>query len=133
MPKYAIYSCEGFSREILPSLKKQVMSADDGDDKIIFVDDDPVKIGSVVRGCKVMSFDELQNEEHRNRSVCVGIADPWARKKVVDKCADKGLGFFSIKDETHVRFGNVDVGEGGIFCAFTMATGDAHIGKHFTT
>jgi len=131
MAKFAIYSCEGFSREILPSLTRQATATDDSDNKIVFVDDDPTKIGTIIRGLSVISFDELQSKEHRNRLVCVGIADPWVRKKVVDKCVVAGFSFFSINDETHVRFGNVDVGEGSIFCSFTMATGDACIGKHF--
>jgi len=35
MVTYAIYSCEGFSREILPSLKNQAMIAADSDDQIV--------------------------------------------------------------------------------------------------
>jgi len=131
MATYAIYSCEGFSREILPSLLKQVMIEDNSGAHIVFVDDNPEKIGTVVRGCDVISFEDLQSDEHRQRLVCVGIADPRVRNKVVDKCMDHGFDFFSINDETHIRFGNVDVGEGGIFCGFTMVTGDSHIGKHF--
>ena len=130
MAKYAIYSCEGFSREILPSARKQVSVTND-DDKIVFVDDDPKKIGTVVHGCRVISFDELQSDQNRERLISVGVADPWIRKKIVDRCIDAGLFFFSISDNTHIRFDNVDVDEGAIFCAFTIATGDARIGKHF--
>jgi len=131
MNKYAIYSCEGFSREILPSARKQAQSTDDGDDQIVFVDDDPKKAGTIVHGCKVISFAELQSDQHCDRLTSVGIADPWVRKKIVDRCSGAGIGFFSIIDNTHVRFDNVEVDEGAIFCAFTTATGDAKIGKHF--
>ena len=131
MAKYAIYSCEGFSREILPAARKQALTISDAEDQIVFVDDDPKKVGSVVHGCSVISFDDLQGDQHRDRLVSVGIADPWVRKKIVDRVQDAGIGFFSIVDQTHIRLDNISVGDGSIFCAYTMATGDAHIGRHF--
>jgi sugar O-acyltransferase (sialic acid O-acetyltransferase NeuD family) len=128
--KYAIYSCDSFSREILPSLRNDI-SSETEENGIVFVDDDPIKIGNVVHGCPVVSFDELQSEEHRDRLVSVGVADPWVRRKIVDRCNGAGFKFFSITDASHIRHDNVDIGEGSVFCALTMATGDARIGKHF--
>lgn len=131
MAKYAIYSCEGFSREILPSARNQMSNIDDGNDQFVFVDDDPEKVGSIVNGCDVISFDMLRSDRHRDRLVSVGIADPWIRKKVVDKLQNAGFEFFPISDESHIRFDNVVVDDGSIFCANTMLTGDTRIGSHF--
>ena len=129
MSGYAIYSCEGFSREILPSLRQQVPKG--GVNSIVFVEDDPAKCGKSVHGCRVISFETLQTEAHRNRLVNVGIADPWLRRRVVNKCDRAGFAFTAIEDSTHVRFENVEIGEGAVFCAFTMTTGDLKIGAHF--
>jgi len=131
MPKYAIYSCEAFAREILPSARKQVSGDGRVDGQIVFVDDDPNKIGTVVHECSVISFQDLKSDEHKGRLVNVAVADPWIRKDVVERCQIAGFDFFSVVDDTSVRFDNVNIGKGAIFCAFTMTTGDAYIGSHF--
>lgn len=131
MSRYAIYSCEGFTREVLPSLRWQILATNDNlsEDTIVCVDDNPARIGDIVRGCRVISFEDLKSEPDRKINVC--IADPRIRQKVTRKCADAGFGFFSIEDETHLRFDNSTVGEGAVFCANTMLTGDLTIGSHF--
>ena len=125
--KYAIYSCEGFAREILPSLRKQVGEGAD----IVFVDDDPGKAGTVVHGCEVITFEQLCEATNRDRHVSIAVADTQVRRKLADRCQEENLNFMSIVDTTHIRFDNVSVGEGAIFCANTMVTGDADIGRHF--
>ena len=117
MTRYAIFSCEGFSREILPSVRKQISNADGGDSQIVFVEDDPEKVGTDVHGCTVISFEELQSDQHSDRLISVGVADPWVRKQIVDKCESAGFDFFSISDESHVRFDNIVV----VFCTNTWS------------
>ena len=125
--RYAIYSCEGFAREVVPSLRRAAGT----DTDIVFVDDDPQKIGAIVHGCQVIGFDQLLSETHRDRAVCVAISDPDIRKRVADRCTEHARQFFSIADPTHLQFENATVGEGAILCANTMITGDAEIGIHF--
>lgn len=128
MSRFAIYSAEGFAREIIPSVKRQYgVSADE----ILLVEDDPVKVGTSVHGSRVVSFDLLRDEVGTDCRVNVAVAEPRTRKKLVDRCADAGFTFFQVTDPTHQRFENVNVGEGAVFCAYTMATGDAVIGRHF--
>lgn len=131
MNKYAIYSCEGFTREVIPSLRRQLSALpDDIDaDAIVCVDDNPARVGDIVQGCRVIGFDELKADPSRLVNVC--IADPWVRQKVTRKCAAAGFEFFSIADASHLRFDNSTVGEGAVFCANTMLTGDLVIGRHF--
>lgn len=131
MNRYAIYSCEGFAREVIHPLRRQINSANENvpDDAIVCVDDDPARIGDVVQGCRVISFDELKSEPDRLVNVC--IADPWVRRKVTQKCAEADFRFSSIIDDSHLRFDNTTVGEGAVFCANTMLTGDLVIGRHF--
>lgn len=126
--KYAIYSAEGFAREILPSLRSQ---AEGDKTDIVLVDDDPGKKGAIVHGCKVIDFAELCTDAHRDRQVSVAVADPAVRQNLVGQCEAEGFSFFSISDPSHVRLDNVAVGEGAISCAHTVYTGDAEIGRHF--
>lgn len=125
--KYAIYSCEGFAREIVPSLRKQAGETAD----IVFVDDDATKAGTVVHGCEVIGFKHLCEDAHRDRQVSIAVADTHVRRELAERCEAEGFSWVSIVDSTHIRFDNVSVGEGAIFCANTMVTGDAEIGRHF--
>ena len=125
--KYAIYSCEGFAREVLPSLRRQAGA----DANIVFVDDDPNKAGSIVHGCDVITFEQLREPTHRDRKVSIAVADTILRQKLANRCVAEGIKFVTIKDSSHICFDNVSVGEGAIFCANTMVTGDALIGRHF--
>ena len=128
MSRFAIYSAEGFAREIIPSVKRQYEAASED---IVLVDDDPTKTGREVHGVRVISFDELRDGIGTDCTVNVAVADPRTRAKLVDRCTAAGFSFFSITDPTHERFESIDVGEGAVFCAFTMATGHAVVGRHF--
>ena len=126
--KYAIYSCEGNAREILPSLRHQLA---DKDADIVFVDDGPAKSGTVVHQCNVLSFEQLCETPHRDRLVSVAVADSKIRETLVQRCESHGFKFFEIRDRSHIRFENVEVREGAIFCANTTITTDVRIGRHF--
>ena len=127
--KIAIYSCEGFGREILPSIRATCDDDDLAD--IVFVDDDPVKVGTEVHGLPVISFQDLCDEPDRDRLVSVAVSDGSIRRRLVERCEEMGFQFYSVADPSHIAYDNVHVGEGGILCAFTMITGDATIGRHF--
>lgn len=130
MSRYAIYGSEGCARDVIPSLRRQIAAQGDSTDgDIVCVDDNPARVGNIVQGCRVISFEDLQSEPDRQVNVC--IADPRIRRKVTDKCAAAGFGFFSITDETHLRFDNTTVGEGALCCANTMLNTDIVIGRHF--
>jgi len=131
--KYAIYSCEGFAREVLPSLRSMIMMTRQADEPvdIVFVDDDPALVGSEVHGIPVVSFEDLIAEQDRERKVSVAVADSQVRQRLVKRCEESGFRFFSIVDPSHISNDNVQVGEGAILCANTIITGDATIGSHF--
>ena len=128
--KCAIYSCNGFGREIVPPFRKALEAAGVRPD-LVWVDDDPDFIGKIVNGAPVLSFDQLTSAEHRDRLVSVAIAMPTARAKVVEKCEAAGLSFCSIVALDHSRYDDVEVKEGAICCANTMITSNVRIGRHF--
>ena len=125
--RYAIYSCEGFAREVLPALRRQK----GGNVDVVFVEDDTSKLGAEIHGCKVISFDELCTTAHQDRLISIAVADPTVRRTLVGRCKANGRQFASIQDTTHLQFENVSVGEGAVLCANTVITSDVEIGSHF--
>ena len=125
--KFAIYGCDGFARETLPSLRRQVGNTAD----IVFVDDDEKKIGESVHGCDVIGFETLCESSHRDRLISVAVAHTRIRERLVERCTRRGFEFATIRDTSHIQFENVSVGEGAILCANTVITGDSEIGSHF--
>ena len=130
MNRYAIYGSEGCARDVIPSLRRQIAAKGSSpEDDIVCVDDNPARVGDIVQGCRVISFEDLKSDPDREVNVC--IADPRIRRKVTDKCTAAGFNFFSIIDDTHLRFDNTTVGEGAVCCANTMLNVDIVIGRHF--
>ena len=118
-----IYGLGGFGREILP-IAWANLGPSRGDDDVVFVDDSPEKIGASVHGARVLSFAESAAYD-----MVIAVADAAARRAMVAKCSERS--FATLIAPTHVRGPGVEVGEGGIFCAFTTVTVDARIGRHF--
>ncbi|MDG2333395.1 MAG: acetyltransferase [Myxococcota bacterium] len=50
---------------------------------------------------------------------------------LVEKCAGAGLRFFEVAAREHVRYDQVEVGPGAIFCSHTTVTSNVSIGSHF--
>ncbi len=124
--RVAIYSCEGFSREVLPILKRANAELD-----VVFVDDAPDWQGRQVNGIDVISFDTLSSSSHKDRKIVVGIANPLIRKQIADKCLQQGFAFLNVFDETFVHYDQVSIGIGAVFCRNSMITSNVEIGAHF--
>ncbi|MCP4747148.1 MAG: acetyltransferase [Desulfobacteraceae bacterium] len=131
--KYAIYSCGGFSREVLPILRQNYQSKMHTDEKldIVFIDDNPQWHGKIINGIKVISFDDLCREKKRDRLISVAIADTKIRKKLVDRCQNEGFNFADIVSNSTLIYDKNKIGQGAILCANTMITSNVKIGIHF--
>ena len=131
--RYAIYSCNGFGREVAHiardflAQKNPVRQVDE----VVWVEDDPRWHNQLVNGMRCISFDELRSAEHRERAVCVAIADPHTRAKVVQKCEDAQLKFGGLCSLDHRQYDCNEIGEGAILCGNTIITSNARIGRHF--
>lgn len=119
-----IYGLGGFGREIMAIAQAAATLAGLPEGSVNFIDDSPDKIGTVVHGAKVLSF-----EEGVDHDMVIAVADPRVRRTIATKC--EGHRFTNLAAPNHVRGPGVKVGEGGIFCAFTTVTADAVIGRHF--
>ena len=132
MERIAIYGCGGFGREILPLARQHLARTGSGSASgIVFVSDTPSEIGTVQNGIEVISFDALVSPRHRDRMVVVSLGSSAGRRTLVQRCESEGLAFGSLTACTHVSLDNVEVGEGAVFCDFSMCTSDVRIGRHF--
>jgi sugar O-acyltransferase (sialic acid O-acetyltransferase NeuD family) len=131
--KYAIYSCEGFAREILPLLRENSENTLQPNERIdiVFVDDDPQWHGKDINGIQVISFEDLCREGNRDRLISVAIANTRIRKKLVAKCQSEGFQFTDIVSNNSIIYDENEIGQGIILCANTIITSNSKIGQHF--
>lgn len=135
--RFAVYSCNGFGREVAPiardraNLHKATNGHGADADDVVWVDDDAQWHGKIVNGLRCISFDELRSNEHRDRKVCVAIANSRIREKIVQKCEDAQLMFGNLWSDDHRQYDAVEIGEGSILCGNTIITSNVKIGRHF--
>ena len=128
---FAIYSCNGFGREIAYIARHHASFADVAvDDAVVFVDDDPAWHGQMINGIRCISFNELILSENR-RLISVAVAAPHVREKIVKKCEEAGLKFGHLISPDHKAYDSNTLGEGAILCGNTLITSNVRIGRHF--
>lgn len=128
---YAIYGSGGFGRGVLPLVPAGRAQGESGRPPIVFVEDDPSLRGTIVNGTPVISFADLCAAEHCQRKVTIAIADGRTRQRLVNNCERAGLSFFDVKAADCLIYTHNRIAEGHIFCARTMVTVNATIGRHF--
>lgn len=117
----AIFGAGGFARELGPLLDNR---------DAVFVSDRPEELTQPLYGRPVIPFERLVSAAHRHRKVVVALGAPAARRAVVTRCAEAGLGFGSLIAPTHRRGHEVLIGDGSILCDFTIITSHAVLGRH---
>ncbi|MCH7868424.1 MAG: NeuD/PglB/VioB family sugar acetyltransferase [Myxococcales bacterium] len=130
MIRYAVYGSAGCGRGVMPLIREQV-ALRDGDADFVFVDDDPSRQGGEVNGVRCIPFGELISADLTSTRICVAVAEPNVRRALVEKCQAAGLEFFEVAAADHVRYDEVEIASGAIFCASTMVTANVRIGAHF--
>lgn len=123
---YAIYGASGFGREIIPLVKNQLQGQGC---HIIFVDDD-INLTSV-NGYQVKKWDDFISIPSEKKFINIAIANASTRKKLTVKCEEAGISFFNVVAENAIQLDSNEIGEGAIFCPFSMLTSNVKIGKHF--
>lgn len=111
--RIGIYGAGGFGREV-------VTAAREDHREIVFLSDSPV---SPFQGIPVVPLDELSCEDE----VVIAVADTGVRRRLAARCRNFGR----VVAPTAVIGPAVEIGEGAIFCDFTMVTASARIGRHF--
>ena len=116
--KFAIYGPGGFGRELVQSALDAVAAAGGGE--VVFVSDAAAEVGKTVCGLPVISHEAL------DYPAIVAVGDAGARRRIADRITAGNLAA-----PTHRRGPDVVVGEGSVFCDFTIVTASATIGRHF--
>jgi sugar O-acyltransferase (sialic acid O-acetyltransferase NeuD family) len=115
---FAIFGTGGFGRELVGPAKAMLGSRAEG---LIFVVDDPQ---GPVMGIPVISPEELSERDE----VIVAIGDSALRQSVADRLKARPGALIA---PTNIIGPDVEIGEGAVFCDFTMVTASARIGRHF--
>ncbi|RME96199.1 MAG: acetyltransferase, partial [Alphaproteobacteria bacterium] len=97
----------------------------------VFVDDDERMQGREINGARVISRKELLAEPDRERGIIIAIADPQTRKTIAEALAAEGFRFPTLTDRAAIIMDGNEMGEGGIYCANSMVTSNARIGRMF--
>lgn len=113
MSKLAIYGSGGFGREVVTTARAI-------DREIVFLSDTPAP---VFQGIRTVSLSDLAGDDE----VVVAVADAAIRRKLAARCQN----FAKVIAPTAVIGHDVEIGEGSIFCDYTMVTASARIGRHF--
>lgn len=129
MNLYAIYGVSGFGREVMPVARDMLLRQNIKDYELVFVDDMPAE--AFVNGHRVMSWNDYIKENAQHRYVNVAIANSIVREKIVQKCRESSVDFFSVVAENSVKLDSNYVDEGLILCPFAMITSNTKIGRHF--
>ncbi|MCS6627373.1 acetyltransferase [Roseibacterium beibuensis] len=114
--KLAIYGSGGFGRELVQSALEAVGPSG----QVVFVSDDVTQVGQTVCGLPVIGPDQL------DCPAVIAVGDPAVRREIAERVSAGELAAL-----THRRGPDVVVGEGAVFCDFTVVTASATIGRHF--
>lgn len=128
-----IFGTGGFAREVMP-LALECLSAARGKDptyerRFYFVDRNPET--SELNGHPLVSEDAFFRLACRDRYFVVAIADSQTRERVVQGCLARGAKPLTIRAPNATFYEGIEVGEGAIFCAYTIVTSNVKIGKYF--
>lgn len=132
MNLFAIVGSGGFGREVMPlvsaSLEQCFLSTSNGE--IVFVDESKSH-ESFINGYRVISMDEFIFAKAENKYFNIAIASFQNRKRIAEMLMLRGCVPFSIQAQNSILLTHNQIGEGAIFCPFTMVTANATIGKFF--
>lgn len=124
---YAVYGASGFGRGVMPFAREML---EVGTAKVVFIDDNP-SAPTILNGHEVYSYQEFLSLPHKNKYVCIAIADNHIRKVIVEKLIKDEIHHWSVQASTSVIMDNVEIGEGSILCSFTHFTSNIRVGKFF--
>jgi sugar O-acyltransferase (sialic acid O-acetyltransferase NeuD family) len=128
-----LYGAGGFAREVMPLLRVQAaktfgMSTNTLVD-LFFIETHPNQ--GTVNDLQVISEDQFFELDHDQKWFNIAIADSATRELLASTCIARGGRPIAIQSEHSALYDCNDIGEGAIFCANTIVTSNAKIGKFF--
>ena len=124
---FAIFGASGCGRGIMPLARSHLQLSND--DRLVFVDDG--LSSARINGHDVLSLRGFSELGVREKSIAIAIADPATRMKLVARCVEAGLDFFSVSAPSSLIMDEVIIGEGALISPFVTLTSNIKIGRHF--
>lgn len=132
---YGLVGAGGFGREVMPLVRQQLAPAHSTDNiELCFVVEDHLlntsAPSSMINGCRVIGLEEFLSRPGE-RIFNIAIGSPEVRKRIATNCTASGAKPHTIRAANAEQFEYNEIGEGGIFCAFSTVTSNARIGRFF--
>ena len=127
---YGLIGAGGFGRQTMPILAEMLnFQRGERERRLVFVaEGDPPS--AMVNDYPLLSLDHFLQLEHR-RFFNVTIADTRVRARIASVCLDAGVDPLTIRGQHSVFQDGVTLGEGAVFCSFTVVSSNASIGRFF--
>ncbi len=129
MKRVTVVGAGGFGREVIEIFNDQ-NKINKQWEILGFVDDDEDKRGKIFNGHPVLGNLSWLVENRANIGCVCAIAEPLAKKKVVDYLENVGVEFHRAIHPSVIMSEHVDLGSDVIICAGSILTVNIKIGNH---
>lgn len=123
----AIYGSGGFGRELIAPAKAALTRAGRDHSELVFIDDNRTASDEVVASIPVKLLTELRPGDE----FILAVGDGKVRSALEQRCTAAGLLPFSLFAADYLEGVDVEIGGGAVFCARSMVTASARIGRQF--
>lgn len=123
----AIYGSGGFGRELIASARLALQRAGREQSELVFIDDNPALTCEVIEEVPARTLDGLGVGDE----FILAVGDGKVRAKLEARCLAAGLTPYSLFADDFAAGVDIEVGEGAVFCARSMVTASARIGRQF--
>lgn len=128
---YGLVGAGGFGREVMPVMAENLSTAvATGDAELVFVVEGEAPPDARVNGYRLMSAEAFLSDA-RPKRFNIAIADDRARERIATGFVARGAKPLEIRASNVMVLEGNEIGEGAIFCPFSMVTSNARIGRFF--
>jgi sugar O-acyltransferase (sialic acid O-acetyltransferase NeuD family) len=111
----------------MPLLRRQWSSEDV---ELVFIDDGS-RPHTIVNTHAVYGWEAFLGQPHKNKSVCLAVADSQLRHRLSQKCVSAQIPIIGVRAENAVVMDDVQIGEGACLSPFVTITSNIRIGQCF--
>jgi sugar O-acyltransferase (sialic acid O-acetyltransferase NeuD family) len=134
MRLYGIFGTGGFAREVMPMCKEMLLAeygaAGAEHYELVFVADGALP-EKEINGHKVISEADFKSSSTARLYFNIAIADSKLREHIAARMEAIKATPFAIYAANYVRLDANKIGDGAIFCPFSMVTSNVKIGRYF--
>ncbi len=131
MDIYGLVGMGGFGREVIPMAHSYLAATNRPNNyELVFVVEN-LENETVINGYRVISDKVFLSCNADQKYFNIAIADSKVRERIANKMMSSGIIPFPIIASNNIIYDNNTIGEGAIFCGFTMVTSNVKIGCFF--